>query len=110
MTSFLGLEGAEEVDDVLLVLGGEAVEALDDAIGFAARAPVVVDGFNEVGGASVVEEEDALADSPERRGTEFVGAGAALGDAVGETFAHVMHEQIGEEIDGLTGERGAGRF
>jgi len=39
--------GAEEVDDVLLLLGGEAVEALDDPVGFAAGTPVVVDGFDE---------------------------------------------------------------
>ena len=45
--------------------------------------------------AAVVEEEDALANAPERRGAEFIRTGRALGDVIGQTSAHVMDEQIG---------------
>ena len=36
--------------------------------------------------APVVQEEQALADAPQRRGAELVGAGPALGDAVGQAL------------------------
>jgi hypothetical protein len=33
-----------------------------------------------------------LSDAPERSGSELVGSGAALGDAVGESCAHVVDD------------------
>ena len=63
---------------------------LDYFIRLAANASVISDGLNEVGRSSVMEEEDALSDAPERSGSELVGSGAALGDAVGESCAHVV--------------------
>jgi hypothetical protein len=52
-----------------------------------------------------MEEEDALSDAPERSSSELVGAGAALRDAVGQAFAHVVYEQVGEKIRSLIGKR-----
>ena len=66
----------------------------DDLICLAATAPVIADGFHQVGRPSIMEEEDALSDAPERSGSELVGAGAALRDAVGEAFAHVVDEKV----------------
>src|ERR1700728_1241950 len=80
----------------------------DDLICFAAAASVSLDGGYEVGCASIVEEEDALADAPEWSGAELIGTGAALGDAVGEAFAHVVDGKVREKIGGLIGERSAG--
>jgi len=97
---FFFLEGAEEIQQVLLLLGVEVLEVVDYGVGFGALAGVLVNGVDEIGGAAIVEEEDALAESPEGRGAEFVGCGGALGDAVGEIRAHVMDEQIGEEVGG----------
>ena len=54
-----------------------------------------------------MEEEDALSDAPERSGAELIRAGAALGDAVRKTFAHVMDEKVREEIRRLIGKRSA---
>ena len=46
--------------------------------------------------------------TPQRgSGTEFVGAGATLGDAVGEPFAHVVDEKVREKIRRLIGKRNA---
>ena len=56
-------------------------------------------------GTSIMEEEDALSDAPERSSSELVGAGAALRNAVGQAFAHVVDEQVGEKIRSLIGKR-----
>ena len=70
----------------------------DDAICLAATAPMILDGLHQVGGPSIVEEEDALPDAPERSASELVGTGAALCDAIGQSFAHVMDEEVRVKI------------
>ena len=77
----------------------------DDLICLAAKALVISDGFHQVVRPSIMEEEDALSDAPERGGSEFVGTGATLCDAVGEAFAHVVNEKIGVKIRRLIGKR-----
>jgi len=100
------LEGAQKVDDFLLFLNGQLIEMVDDAIGLAASALVSPDGLNEVGRASVMEKKDALSDTPQRGGSELVRASGALRDAVGEAFAHVVDQEVGEEVRGLVREGG----
>ena len=46
-------ERPQEVDDVLLVLGGQHTEALDNSIGLAPGAPVVFDSLHQIGRAPV---------------------------------------------------------
>ena len=53
-----------------------------------------------------MEEEDALPDAPQGSGSELIGAGAALCDAVGEAFAHVMNEKVRVKIRCLIGKCG----
>ena len=105
------LQGAEEIQQVLLGLRGQAVVKVDDGVGFGAGAGVLLNGVDQatVGGigTAVVEEEDALADAPERLGAEFVGAGSALRDVIREPRAHVMHEQIGIQRGILIRESGS---
>ena len=91
-----------------MFLGGQAVEMFDDPVCFAAGTAVVADGLHQIGGAAIVEEKDALTEAPEGSGAELVRAGAALGYAVGEAFAHVVDEQVGIKICGLIGERDTG--
>src|SRR5712664_1959511 len=79
----------------------------DDLICLAATALVISDGVHEVGRPSVMEEEDALSDAPERSGSELVGAGTTLRDAVGEAFAHVVDEKVRVKIRSLIGKRSA---
>ena len=78
---------------------------LDYFICLAANAPVISDGLHEVGCSAVMQEEDPLSDAPERSGSELVGTGATLRDAVGESFAHVVNDQVRVKIRRLIGER-----
>src|SRR5258708_1449125 len=73
----------------------------DDLICLAAMAAVISDGFHQIGRASIMEEEDALPDAPKRSGSELVGAGGTLRDAVGEAFAHVVDDEVRVKIRGL---------
>lgn len=66
------------------------------------------DGLHQIAGPSVMEEKDALPDTPQRGRSEFIRARATLGDAVRKTFTHVMNEEVGEEIHRPVGERGTG--
>jgi hypothetical protein len=83
LKTLVSLERTQEIDDFLLLLSSERIEMLDYFICLAANAPVISDGLHEVGRSSVMEEEDALSDAPERSGSELVRAGATLRDAVG---------------------------
>ena len=78
---------------------------LDDPICLAAVAPVIPDGLHQVGRPSIVQEEDALSDAPQRSGSELVRASATLRDAVGKPFAHVVDEKVRIKICCLIGER-----
>src|SRR5271163_4449230 len=78
---------------------------LDYFICLAANAPVIEDGLHEVDRSSVMQEEDALSDAPKRSGSELVGTGATLRDVVGESFAHVVNDQVRVKIRRLIGER-----
>jgi hypothetical protein len=69
-----------------------------NSVCFAAQALVSSDGFHQVGRPSIMQEEDALANAPKGSGAELVGTGAALRDAVGESFAPVVDEEVRETI------------
>src|ERR1700676_1023483 len=68
---------------------------------------VGLDSLDQVARSSIMEEEDALPDTPQRSCSELIGACATLRDAVRETVAHVVDEKIGEEVHRLVGERSA---
>ena len=102
------LERPQEIDDLLLLLSAQLVEPFDDFISLAATAPVGPDSFYQVGGPSVMEKEDTLSNAPEGSSSEFVWAGAPLGDAVGKTLAQVVNEKVRVEIRRLIGERSTG--
>jgi hypothetical protein len=55
-----------------LLFGAEPVETPDDLIGLAAAAAVCLDSLDEVGCSTVMEKENALPDTPERRCSEFI--------------------------------------
>lgn len=100
-------ERAQEIDDSLLLFDAQLIELVDDLVGLAAAAFVSPDGFNQVGSATVVEKEVALADAPERCSPELVWASAALRNAIGEAFTHVVNEQVGPEVRRLVREGSA---
>jgi hypothetical protein len=99
-----GLERTQEVEDVLPLPSLQSVEIVDDFKCLAAGALVGFDSLHQISCSSVMEEKDALSDTPERRRSELIGACASLRDAVRETFTHVVDENVGEEIHGLVRE------
>src|SRR5215813_11420334 len=60
---------------------------------------MVEDGLKQIRCPSVVQEEDTLADSPERSGPELVGTGLTLDDVVREFCAHVVQHQVRKQFD-----------
>jgi len=66
---------------------------------------VCLDGLQQVACASIVQEEEALANSPERCGAEHVTFGESLSDVIGQGAPHVMDEQIGIEMSLLVLQR-----
>jgi hypothetical protein len=58
----------------VLLLGAQPIETLDNLIGFAIAAPVGIDSLHQIACPSVMEEEDALSDTPERSCSELIGA------------------------------------
>jgi hypothetical protein len=101
------LERPQEIDDFLLFPSRQPIEIFNDLICLATRALVIADGFQQVGRPSIMEEEDALPEAPERSGSELVGARGTLSDAVGEAFAHVMYDKVREKIRRLIRKRSA---
>src|SRR5882724_10905612 len=105
------LERAEEVEQVLLVVRVETVVSIDHGVGLrraelgVAAAAVSLDRLDEVIRAPVVQEEEPLAQTPERRGPKLVAARDALLDLVGEPGAHGVQRHVGVEIRALAGER-----
>src|SRR6476659_4094997 len=83
------LQRAQEVEQVLLLELGEAVEPRNHLIRLGAGACMLADRVLQVVAAPVVQEEDALTDPPQRRGAEFPARGRSLRDVVGEADAHV---------------------
>ena len=52
-----------------------------------------------------MKKEEPLAEPPERRRPKLVSLGLALNDPVGESRAHMVQQEIGEEIHLLVLER-----
>src|SRR5205823_1096946 len=73
------LQRSQEVQDVLFLTRGEVVEEEEGRV-VRLRAVAVVrgDGRDQIARPAVMQEEDALAEAPQRRGAELVAAGVAL--------------------------------
>src|SRR2546428_1706000 len=100
------LERPQEADDVLLFPSFQPVETVDDLIGLATAAAVSFDRLHQIACPSIMEEKDALPDTPEWSCAELIGARATLRDAVRKASTHVVDEEVGEEIHSLVGKRG----
>lgn len=53
-----------------------------------------MDGLDQITGAAIVEEEEALPQSPEGSRAELIGAGTTLIGTVGQTRAHVVQSEV----------------
>ena len=61
--------------------------------------------LEQVAGPAVVQEEQPLADAPQRRSAELIPTGRALADMVRQAVPHVMQSKVGERMNLLAGER-----
>jgi hypothetical protein len=102
----LGLQTAQEVQEVLLYSLREVVEVIDDRVRFRRserripRALVRLDCLQEVRGSPVVKEEDALPQAPQGCGSKLIALCLSLDDVVGQIRSHGMKQEVGEEVDG----------
>src|SRR5260221_8513985 len=87
-----GLERAQEIDQVLLILRPQSEEILDDLIRLAAFTGMEADCPDQVAGPPVVQEEYALTYTPQWCRTEFVRSRRTLSNPVRQSRAHMMHE------------------
>lgn len=101
------LERAQEIDDVLLLRNARPVETLDDRACLAATAIVSLNRLDQIRRSSVVQEEDALPNAPQRSGSKLIWTRATLRDAVRQSLSHVVDEQVGPEVHRLVGQREA---
>ncbi len=61
---------------------------------------MVLDGLEQLALAAIVQEEQPLANSPQRSSTEFVWTSITLADPIRES-THVMDGKVGEGTEGL---------
>jgi len=101
------LERSQEVDEVLLFPSFQLIEMVNDLVRLAVFAPVSLDGLHQIAGPPIVEEKNSLSDTPERSRPELIGACGTLRYAVRKASAHMVDEEIGEEIHCLVRKRGA---
>src|SRR6185312_7677893 len=67
-------------------------------------ARVSIDGLDQVARAPIVEEVNALPQTPQRRRAELVRSRRSLQDVVGELRAHVVQRQVRIKWHGLVGQ------
>src|SRR5207253_4315247 len=67
---------------------------------FAIAVAMLLDGLQYVGGASVMQEKQALAEAPQWRSAELIRTRRSLVDTVRQTRAHMMEGKIGEGMVG----------
>src|SRR5258708_18383381 len=108
MLLVLPLQRPQEVEDVLLAAFTQVDEVRDHAVGFGTQARMLANRALQVRGSSVMQEEDALPQAPERSAAELPRAGLALAYAVGQPYPHVVDQQVGEQVDRLPVQRGDG--
>jgi hypothetical protein len=95
----LGSQRAQEVHQSLLIGLVQLIEVCDYLIGFRPGARVLRDSCHEVVGAPVMQEEQALADTPQRRRPELLAIGIALGNVVSEPRPHSVEGKVTEWLE-----------
>ena len=104
---------AQRIKNGLIVSRRQPSKSLDGLIGFGwARRrhsgdwvgrrggrEVRLDGFQQIPDPSVMQKENTLTDSTERRGAEHVRPGGPLDDIVSQVRPHVVNQQIGVKVD-----------
>src|ERR1700730_12568979 len=71
---------------------------------------MLFDCDHQVGGAAIMQKEESLAESPERRGPEFISHRFPLRYTILKIFSHLVNGQVGEKIGGFSSEGGNSRI
>src|ERR1700674_4492853 len=66
------LQRPQEVEEILLLAPCEGPELIDHTVGLRSRALMLTDCGEQIGRPPVVQEEDALTESPQRRTPELI--------------------------------------
>src|SRR5712692_10482233 len=110
----LVLERTQEVEQILLLTLCEIFDAIDHTVGLRPGARMLTDRLEQICRPPIVQEENALAEAPQRRTPELIETRVPRRDAVRQFPAHVMDEQIREEVGvdlaQAGGHRGSGRL
>jgi hypothetical protein len=89
-------EGAKEIENILLLMRREVIEKRNDIVGLRAVAGVLLNSMDEPAilgaGSAIMQKEDALPQTPERRGTELIGPCRSLRNVIREPGAHVVDQ------------------
>ena len=107
LTYSSGSQGTKEVQQMLLIDFIEPIEVTNHLIRFrrqiahASAASMVLNRFDQILRAAVVQEKDSLPEAPQGRRAELVSTGVALAHIVGKARPHVMECQIGVQVDVL---------
>src|SRR5262249_931776 len=83
-----------EVDQVLLVSTAQEVEVVYHGVCLRALAGMRLDGFDNIVGAAVMQEEEALPDTPQRCTPELTSIGTTLGHPVLEACAQIVEREV----------------
>ena len=101
-------ERPQKIQDILPLASLQPIETIDDFIRLTTCALVVLDSLHKITRPAVMQEENTLPDTPERRRSELIRPGAALRDAIRKPSTHVVNENVGEQIYSLIRKRGTG--
>src|SRR6516164_1137029 len=88
------LKCPQEVEDVLLIRCRQGVEVRYYRISLGTRAGMVQNRLMDVRRASIMQEEDTLADAPKRRGSEILRTRRSARDSVPQPHAHIVNGVI----------------
>src|SRR5262245_56092157 len=105
------LQRTQKVENVLLLAVQERIEVLDHDVCFGsiegedASAAMREDRRLQVRRSSIVQEEQPLSQPPQRGGAKLRWSGLSLPDAIGQAWAHVVNQQVGEKIHRLIAQR-----
>jgi len=77
-----GLQRAQEIQQVLLLLGTQSQKKIDNTVGLRTGTRVILYGRQQTTirgcSAAIMEKEEALPQAPQRRGAELIGPSCAL--------------------------------
>jgi hypothetical protein len=87
----------EKVVDYLVRLRGEAEQSRENGawLGAYEKTAMVQDRLEQIAGPAIVQEEQSLAEAPQRRSAELIAARQSLADVIRQKRSHMMESKIG---------------